>query len=225
MLSFNSLISVVIPVYNGDGYLQKAIESVLAQTYQPLEVIVVNDGSTDQSFSIAKQFPSINVITQVNSGAGSARNNGVAVAKGEWLAFLDADDLWLPEKLSLQMNVFAANPCIDMVFGGIELFNSPELMLLPFVEKSVVEGFHVGTLLIHREKFAHVGGFFTDKRLGEFIDWYARAQDVGLQTFMLPDVVMKRRRHNSNMTLSTAHDRGEYLKVLKTAINRRRQQG
>lgn len=218
-----SLISVIIPVYNGERYLRQAIESVLAQSYHPLEVIVVDDGSTDASITVAQQFaPIVKVVTQPNLGAGAARNHGVALAEGEFLAFLDADDLWIPEKLTLQIAGFAAQPEIDMFFGRIEPFNSPELTALPPLAQQAVDGFHAGTLLIRRAKFLSVGEFVTDRGLGEFIDWYARAQEQGLRHFMLPDIVMKRRRHDTNLTLRAAHERSEYLHVLKAALDRRR---
>src|SRR5436305_1029668 len=89
------MISVIIPVYNGERYLGEAIESVLAQSYHWLEIILVDDGSTDGSATVAKQFsPAVQVVRQPNLGAGAARNRGIALAQGEFLAFLDADDLW-----------------------------------------------------------------------------------------------------------------------------------
>lgn len=94
------LVSVIIPVYNGERYLRTAIESVLAQNVCPIEIIVVDDGSTDASQTVAREFmPMVQVITQSNRGASVARNRGVALAHGEILAFLDADDLWLADKL------------------------------------------------------------------------------------------------------------------------------
>lgn len=100
--------SVVIPCYNGAEYLRAALDSVAAQTIQPLEVIVVDDGSTDNSVAVAREWnPSVRIVPQKNSGPSVARNRGIDEARGDWIAFLDADDLWKPEKLERQLAVIA----------------------------------------------------------------------------------------------------------------------
>src|SRR6476660_1471039 len=104
------LVSVIIPVYNGTCYLRAALESVFAQTYRPFEVIVVDDGSLDDSGVIAQSFDDVRYIHQENQGVAAARNNGIEVARGEFLAFLDQDDLWTPEKLKLQMGHLLSDP-------------------------------------------------------------------------------------------------------------------
>src|SRR6476619_4299573 len=103
MTSENPLVSVIIPVYNGARYLRAALESVFAQSYCNFEVIVVDDGSVDDSGVIAQSFPEVRYINQTNQGVAAARNHGIEVARGEYFAFLDQDDLWTPEKLKLQI--------------------------------------------------------------------------------------------------------------------------
>ena len=99
-----STVSVVIPCYNGAAFLREALDSVLAQTRPPLEVIVVDDGSTDDSAAIAESYgPPVRVIRQENQGESVARNRGIDEARGDWIAFLDADDVWKPEKLARQL--------------------------------------------------------------------------------------------------------------------------
>jgi len=106
MSSHETTVSVVIPCYNGSMYLRETLKSALSQTLSPLEVIVVDDGSTDDSATIAESFGSpVRVIRQKNQGESVARNRGIDEAKGEWIAFLDADDLWKPEKLEKQFEV------------------------------------------------------------------------------------------------------------------------
>ncbi len=98
-------ISVVIPCYNAAKYLGEAVDSVLRQTCQPLEILVIDDGSTDGSGTLAESYgPPVRVIRQANQGQSAARNRGICEARGEWLALLDADDLWEPEKLRLQLD-------------------------------------------------------------------------------------------------------------------------
>lgn len=104
---YNPLVSVILPVYNGAEYVGTAIESALTQTYRNLEMIVVDDGSSDQTLAVLKRYaakdPRIHVLTQENSGVARARNRGLAIAKGDLIAPLDADDLWAPEKISRQV--------------------------------------------------------------------------------------------------------------------------
>ena len=97
------LVSVIIPVYNGESYLSEAVESVYAQTIRPLEVIVIDDGSTDGSAAVARSFEDVRFYRQPNRGAADARNRGTELAHGSFLAFLDADDVWTPQKLRIQM--------------------------------------------------------------------------------------------------------------------------
>ena len=114
-------VSVVIPAYNHARYLPAAIDSALAQTYAPVEVIVVDDGSTDDTPRVLAAYGDrIRVIRQANQGAGAARNAGLAASRGEYVAFLDSDDIWLPRKLELQMGRFDADPALGLVHCGAE---------------------------------------------------------------------------------------------------------
>jgi len=112
-------VSVVIPVFNGERYLQQAIASALEQTYPPHEVVVVDDGSTDASRSIVESFGG-KVICKIqqNLGPSAARNLGTEVSTGEWIAYLDADDYWLPDKLEKQISVIRRQPSVDLIYTG-----------------------------------------------------------------------------------------------------------
>jgi len=223
----NALISTVIPVYNGEKYLAEAIESVIYQTYRPLEILVVDDGSTDDTASITKRFASkVRYHFQPNRGAGAARNTGIELARGDFLAFLDADDFWVEEKLMVQIAHFADDPNLDMVFGHIKQFYSPELkkddkekIKIPFES---MPGCHAGTMLIKRDAFLRVGPFGEDWELAEFIDWYARAKELGLKNLMLPDILMLRRIHKGNQGVYKRQYRTAYTRVVKAALDRRR---
>lgn len=229
------LVSVIIPVYNGEKYLAEAIESVLAQAHRPIEIIVVDDGSSDHSADVARSFPeTVRYYYQNNSGSAAARNKGVQEARGSLLAFVDADDLWVKEKLSLQMPMLEADPAPDMVFGHVSQFFSPDLDQA--VRKKVVcpegkmPGYHVGTLLIRRETFLQVGLFNPALQCGEFLDWSFRAKEKGLKELMLPEVLMKRRIHSSNMGIVKSNTRtdnshADYVRILKASLDRRRNKG
>ena len=221
-------ISVIIPVYNGARYLAEAITSVLRQSLPPTEILVIDDGSTDASAAVAAGFGErVRTYRQPNAGPGAARNLGVRMAHGDLLAFLDADDLWVPDKLTQQLAQLQANPRLDLVFGQVEQFISPDLPaaqhpLLP--EQPVMTGLHVGAMLIWRQRFAAVGPFATTWTIGEFIDWYGRAEASGLQAAVLPQLVMRRRLHSTNLTRHTKTHRSDYLKILKTRLDAKRAQ-
>lgn len=220
-----SLISVVIPVYNGDKYLAEAIESVLSQTDFELEIIVVDDGSTDNTARVAESFgSSVRYYHQIKAGPGAARNKGVSLAQGNYISFLDADDLWTENKMKRQWMAFEADPYLDMAFGHIQQFYSPELtqaekdrINIPF---AIMPGHHASAMLIKKESFLRVGLF--KEEFGEFIDWYARAMELNLKSIMLPDVLVKRRIHRSNLGISQRDQRSGYVNVLKAALDRRR---
>ncbi len=222
-------ISVIIPVYNCERYLGAAIESVLAQTLSPREIIVVDDGSDDGTAAVAQQFGGrVRYDYQTHGGIGAARNHGLEMADSRFLAFLDADDLWTPNKLQLQAQAFGASPGIDMVFGFVEQFISPELdeaqrarLVCP---SEPAPGYLAGTLLIRHAAMERIGAFRADLSAGEFIDWYARATDIGLSNRMLPDVLLKRRLHTTNQSLKRDGRRPQldFLRVVKGALDRRR---
>lgn len=221
-------ITVVIPVYNGERFLDQAIRSVLAQTYSVAEIIVVDDGSTDSSAQITKRLggSQVRYVYQTNSGAASARNNGINLAQGPFLAFLDADDIWFPNKLELQMVAFEGNLELDMVFGHITQFRDPELNIdsktTDVKNEKPVPGYSVCSMLIKQESFHRVGPFSIQWRVGEFIDWYTKALELGLNSILIPETVGKRRIHLSNMGINERKSRADYVRIMKAALDRRR---
>jgi glycosyltransferase involved in cell wall biosynthesis len=118
----NALVSVVIPTYNYGQFVGEAIESVLSQTYRPLELIVVDDGSTDDTQEVLARFEGrIHSLSQENQGLSAARNAGIRLAKGEYLAFLDADDYWMPDKLARQVPVLECSPDVGVIYCGMQM--------------------------------------------------------------------------------------------------------
>ena len=219
-------VSVVIPVYNGERYLAEAIRSVLQQTYPPHEVIVADDGSTDRSGEIAQGFgPPVRYDYRPHrpvGGAAAARNRGAELAEGELLAFLDADNLWLPHKLAQQLEAIHGDN--DMVFGQVRQFISPDVEESVHIEYPVepVPGLAPITLLMGRATFLATGLFDPHWEVGEFIDWYVRAGERGLKTVMLPEVVALRRLHRANQGILKRDMRAEYVRIVKAARDRRR---
>jgi glycosyltransferase involved in cell wall biosynthesis len=214
-------IATIIPAYNCERYLAEAIESVLAQNYRPLEIIVIDDGSTDDTAKIAKRFePAVQYCFQGNGGIGSARNRGIELAHSDFIAFLDADDLWPEGKLEHQMLAFHDNREIEAVFGLVQQFEQSSGGTTDV--GALMTGQLASSMLIRRESFDRVGPFRTDIKLGEFVDWYMRASEKGLRSRMLAEVVLRRRIHDSNTGLRHRDSSSDYVRLLKNALDRRR---
>ena len=226
------LVSVIIPVYNYDRYLGEAIESVLSQTYQHLEVIVVDDASTDKSGEVAKSFADrgVRYCQVAHGGIGPARNKGVELAQGIYFAFLDADDRWPEEKLERQLQAFDSDSTLEMVFGQAEqLQNGPEwesrIKNKQPAATNLMPGMVAGTMLIKRDAFFRVGKFLGELKVGEFVDWYARAVELRVRSLVLPDLFLWRRIHDSNQGIRERQSVSDYARVLKATLDRRRAEG
>jgi glycosyltransferase involved in cell wall biosynthesis len=218
------LISVVIPAYNAERFLADALASVQRQRCGLLEIIVLDDGSTDGTRQIAEAWPGVRYFWQANGGIGAARNAGVAQASGELLAFLDADDLWTDDKLQRQLAVLAARPDIDLVGGQVEQFFDAALAVPPGASPPPTsDAFSAGCMLVRRAAFDRIGNFRTDLKVGEVIDWHSRAVSGGLQMLNLPHVLLRRRIHGNNTVLRLRGEFSSYLSVLKSHLNRKRQ--
>jgi len=213
---------VVIPVRNGVRYLSEAIKSVLLQAQADLEVIVVDNGSSDGSGALAESFGApVRLISETRPGAAHARNAGVRVAGGEYLAFLDADDVWKAGKLERQLAELESRRDLDMVFTFGENFLSPELTKAECQEVSYLarRGPFIipSTMLARRQSFVRVGEL-PDLREGEFIAWYGLALSMGLRSEVIPEVFFNRRVHLSNSTRIEAHRR-DLLRAAKMVLD------
>lgn len=206
------LVSVVIPNYNYARYLREAIDGVLSQSIDELEVIVVDDGSKDDSRKLIEDYGDrIQSIFQKNQGVSAARNNGAALSRGEFIAFLDADDVWLPRKIEKQLELFAANDDIGLVHVGVMDIDAEGRELVSKTEGGegdvsfdllrlsgpVILGGGSG-MMLRRSIFDKIGGF--DLRMSTSADWdiFYRASSVCKVGFV-PEVLLKYRVHGSNM--------------------------
>lgn len=215
------LISVIIPAYNADKFLAEAIASILEQAYSPLEILVVDDGSDDRTGAIAREFGDpVQYHVKPHGGAGSARNHGMNNARGEWIAFLDADDLWAADKLSLQLEALRANPALEAVFGQVQNFTGPSTPEQRLVRGAALPGHLPGAMLIHRQALQRIGNFSLQP--GETVDFFIRARENNLKELMLPNIVLYRRIHENNLTSVLGSDRVGYTRILKAALDRKR---
>ena len=220
-------VSVIVPARDAAPYLAECLASVLRQSHPVHEVIVVDDGSTDATAAIAARFGApVRVVGQAPAGANPARNRGVRESSGAFVAFLDADDLWEPTKLEVQVAAFAADPPPDLVFGMVTQFRSPELAAGegPALRSgaSPMVGHHLGAMLVRRETFEGVGWLDETTYSGDFVDWFARASDQRLRIVTVDEVVMRRRLHRHNKGLTEPAGPREYARALRKVLERRR---
>ena len=221
----NLLVSVVIPVYNGSQYLAEAIESVLSQTYQPTELIIVDDGSTDNSAIIAQSYKQVHYIYQPNQGVSVARNTGLLAAQGGFIAFLDADDQWPAEKLNLQVEYLLNHPQVGFTITYQKITLEPGAAVPPLFKKDLLYKEHPAyvpsALMAQKTIFEQIGGFDpTYINAGEDIEWFSRAKDAGIPMAILPQTLLYRRMHNANISLQRRPDFSQLLKTLKKSIDR-----
>jgi len=224
------LVSCIVPIYNGEHYLQEALDSIFAQTHRPVEIIAVDDGSNDGTGDIAARYgDQIRYVRQSNSGAPTARNLGLSLGIGEFVAFLDADDLWHPEKLARQIARFQAQPQLDLCVTHVQNFWIPELKeeaerFRDHRMSRPLPGFVPQTLMARRSLFDTVGCFNEALRHADSTDWFLRAAEHGAVSELLPDVLVYRRIHQSNLSRRMASSsQDEYLNLLKQVVDRRRQ--
>jgi len=221
------LVSVMIGVYNCAAYLGEAIDSVLAQTYEPVELIVVDDGSTDGSGAVAETYgPAVRCIRQERGGMAAARNRAVEAARGEFFAFLDADDRFPVDKLERQLAVFDEDPELDVVYGHVTEFVTPDLdeesRALLRAPNHDVPWPTPNLMLVRREAFFRVGLFSTALRVGIGVDWHARANELGLKSTVPAILALERRLHAENNGIRERQFKPQYLHVLKASLDRRR---
>lgn len=192
------LVSVIIPVAKGARYVGQAIGSVLAQTWPSREIFVIDHGADDETRAIVRSFgDALRSFSIGKSVVARARNRGLAEARGDAVAFLDANDLWLPEKLRLQMQVYQGSGEPGLLFGMVECLRATEPG--SGVRDGTEEltgprpGILPSTLLASQKVFERVGRFNERWPVGEFIEWYARCLDAGCPVQVMPEVVAQRR--------------------------------
>lgn len=218
------LVSVVIPLFNGEQFIARAIESVQRQTYATVEIIVVDDGSTDGGPEITASIPGVQLIRQENQGVSVARNTGVARSNGEFLAFLDHDDSWRSAKLESQVRALASQPDLGFALCHLVyvLHGPPPRWFRGPTDGSPVQGYVPSCWLLRRSTFEQVGGFDPAYRNGGDTDWLARAKDMGIRHTMLPDALVDYHVHETNESGNTARATRELVHLLRSSVHRQR---
>ncbi len=221
------LVSCIVPVFNGERYLEETLTSILAQTHRQLELIVVDDGSTDGTpMVVRRQGDRARYVRQANAGPVAARNRGVQLATGRFIAFLDGDDRWHTEKLDRQLASFEANPDLALCLTHMQNFVSPEVAHGAARGARLdrpVPGYSSCALLARRETFDRVGLFDTAWKHASETDWFDRCAELRLPLVVLPDVLVFRRLHRGNRSaINRSASKEEYLRLLKTRLDCRR---
>lgn len=228
-MSERGLVSVVIAVRNGERFLAQAIESILAQTYQQREIVVVDGRSTDSSRRIATSYPGVRCVEQSGEGFADAWNVGIAAARGELIAILDSDDWWAAEKLSAQVGLLQNEPQLDYVITRMRFVLESGHVPPPGFKPELLEGDHVAympsALLARKSIFESLGGFVTDWKIASDVEWFARAKDSQLNLGIVPEVLLFKRVHDANLSYLDARSRRfnrEVVGLLKQSIDRQR---
>nr|NQU94563.1 glycosyltransferase family 2 protein [Bacteroidota bacterium] len=218
-------ISVIISAYNGENCIANAIQSVINQILQPLEIIVVNDGSTDRTTEVLKTFgKQIKYIYKENTGLPAARNTGLKVARGEYITFLDQDDLYLGNTLQKQLEVFNHYKSLGVALG----YSLVSKVSGPFHNDGLstntkkVPQFLLGCALIKKTVFDTVGFFDESLLMGEDLDMFLRIKEANIPFAIHDEVVMVYHRHDNNTTNDKRKAQFYLLMVIKKARERRK---
>jgi hypothetical protein len=219
------LVTVIIPVYNGERFISDAVDNVLSQNYNPIEIIIVDDGSTDRTGEIINQIPvDIRYFKQENDGPSSARNRGIRDASGDFLVFLDVDDLWPENNLIYFVDEMLNDPAAEVIRGYAQIMeyneDTGEYNLVGNPKEAFPD--YIGAAIYRKSAFKHVGLFDTTLKFGEDQDWFNRANELRVNVKRLEDITLLVRRHGMNMTHGKDLVELNALKVFKKSIDRKR---
>lgn len=222
------LVTVIIPCFNGERFLTDAIASIRNQAYMAIEILVVDDGSTDRSAEIAASMgDDIRYVYQQNKGLPGARNTGLRHARGDLITFLDVDDVFADDKIALQAQLLEEDPTLGIVLGYLQKtklrgYTEGRPIFTPYEEPA--PALKMDCAMIGRKVFDTVGTFDESQRYCDDWDWFMRAREAGIGIKTHEDVVAQYRRHDENMTNDVAAGNLHTLQMLKKSLDRRRQQ-
>ena len=219
----NPKISVIIPVYNGEIFLEDTIKSVLNQNYDNWECIVVDDGSIDGSAAIAKKYEQIIYLYQEHKNVAAARNLGIQKASGEYLAFLDADDIWDTHKLETQINYMEESPEIDYSITKHSLFLTEGLKDIPqWVRTNHLQeetlAYIPSSLIVRKSAFEIVGYFDESYQISDDSDWFLRARDAGIKLGIIDKNLLHKRVHSQCLMSQTGVIKKELMKSIRASL-------
>ena len=227
-------VSVIIPLKDCEQFIADAIRCIWSQTLRPLEIVVVDDGSVDGSIALVEELRDAGVVPlQILKGPckgpGPARNVGIKRARGEFVAFLDADDLWPANKLELHMNRFAASPHVDVVAGLVQYFQEQiEEGLAPDPSSVIEEMYHVhlGASVYRRSVFDEIGCFDESFMYAEDVDMVLRVRESAMVMTILDAITLHYRRHDNSMTAKfSQREKRDFNRAIFLSLMRRKRAG
>jgi glycosyltransferase involved in cell wall biosynthesis len=220
-----ALVSVVMPVYNGERYLGEALASVRAQGHAAVEIVVVDDGSTDRSVAIAREAgPGVRLVPQPHGGLPTARSRGVQEARGAYVGFLDCDDVWTGDRLAVQLGILEGHPEVGIVLGHTRrMWSASDSGETRMTEAELA--LNLGAALIRRSVFDAVGLFDEAISHSHDWDWFMRAREQGIVLVVHDEVTSLYRRHGGNMTNQWAESMTSFAQMIQKSIARRRTRG
>lgn len=228
MTKQSSDISVIVPVFNGEKFIKHAVENILAQSYSPAEVIIIDDGSTDKTAEIVKVFRNrVCYVSQKNRGPAAARNHGLRLATGDLIAFLDVDDLWPLNRLERDICFLEKNPNVKIVQGLIQQMSLKKSELptsnLKFkISSEPYQFINIGSATFRRTVFEIVGNFDETLFDNEDTDWFIRAWEKNITKKVINEVSLYYRLHDQNMIWSQKPAQFALIKVFKKHLDRNR---
>jgi len=223
------LVSCLVPVYNGANYLAETLSNIVEQTWPALEIVVLDDGSSDDSAEIADSFGDpVRVVRAPHTGLSGARNQALAEAKADFIAYQDADDLWHPEKIARQMAAFDSSPdagivrCYAQNFWIDEIRHEADKLTEWQIVQPVV-GYTMPACIVRRRVFDEVGRFNESMPINSDKEWHIRASDVGIHSVIVEEVLHYRRIHHSNLTRRAAEtERETMIELVRKRLDRSR---
>ena len=224
-------VSIVMAVRNGERFLPRALDSIAAQSFTDYEVIVIDGNSTDDSVNIARRYSRIRCIQQTGSGFMSAWNQGIKLSASPFIAFLDSDDFWSPDKLRAQILYFSEHPQTDYVIGRVRFFLQDGIKPPPGFRPMLLEGSHLaytpGTSLIRREVFSNFGLFEDRWTIASDLVWFAKLKEFGIKVGVVDDVLLHKCVHGGNLSYTTPKEtyQRELTRFLKESLDRRKTTG
>lgn len=219
-------VSVIIPVYNGEAFLAGAIESIQQQNYQPLEIIIVDDGSTDATAAIAQGLKdaSIRYFYQSNQGPSAARNKGLQMARGDVIGFLDADDLWTEGSLKYQLQCLEKDVSIEVVNGLTQFKWTQDVLHNDRRVNEPVVAFNISSAVFRKSVFDKMGVFDESMRFSEDVNFFLRLWEKGIKTVILEKTTLVYRKHPQGVSYAKDIHDSNFMKEIKRSLDRRREQ-
>ena len=223
------LVSVITATLNTSKYLREALNSILNQTYQNIEVLIIDGGSTDDTKEIANMFPKVSFVTQNGKGLFDAWNQGIKMCTGDFVAILDSDDIWNPTTLSDHVNALLIDSSKLGSVGQVKFFLQKKQTPPPEFKLSLLEKSHLaympGCFMGRKEIFNRIGYYETEWKIASDIIWFGKVKDLKDEIFILDRVVLNKRVHKNNISYNSVEEDiygRELLKLLHLKLKSKR---